>query len=55
MIHNERIPDLEITGVIIANTNNGAADKPSSHLQPNVGVTAKARPTSKQAPNAQKH
>lgn len=44
-----------VTGVMHAKMNNGAADKPSSHRQPNVGATAKARATSKQAPRAQKH
>ena len=43
------------TGVIQANTNRGAADKPKSHLHPNVGTTAIAKTTSKHAPKAQKH
>lgn len=43
------------TGVIHAKINNGAADKPNSHLQPSVGAIAKANATSKQAPRAQKH
>lgn len=38
-----------------ANMNNGADDKPKSHLHPKVGATAKARATSKHAPSAQKH
>lgn len=35
--------------------NNGAEDRPNSHLHPSVGATAKASATSKQAPSAQKH
>lgn len=31
--------------------NNGTEDRPNSHLHPSVGATAKARATSKQAPN----
>jgi len=32
----------------------GSVDKPSNHLQPRVGITVRARRTSKHAPNAQK-
>lgn len=32
----------------------GSVDKPRSHLQPRVGITVRARRTSKHAPNAQK-
>uniref|UniRef100_A0A182QL87 Uncharacterized protein n=1 Tax=Anopheles farauti TaxID=69004 RepID=A0A182QL87_9DIPT len=39
----------------MAKINNGAADNPSNHRQPSVGVTANASATSKQAPSAQKH
>lgn len=43
------------TGVTRANANNGIVDNPKSHRQPRVGITANAKTTSKQAPNAQKH
>lgn len=43
------------TGVMQAKMNNGAEDRPNSHLHPSVGATANASATSKQAPNAQKH
>lgn len=44
-----------LTGVMHAKTNRGAADSPSSHLQPRFGATARASATSKHAPSAQKH
>lgn len=43
------------TGVMMAKTKRGAAEKPSNHRQPNVGATARANTTSKHAPSAQKH
>lgn len=44
-----------ITGVMHANINNGAEERPKSHRQPKVGATANANATSKHAPSAQKH
>lgn len=46
---------LFFTGVMHANINNGAEERPSSHRQPKVGATASASATSKHAPSAQKH
>lgn len=42
-------------GVMHANMNRGADERPKSHLHPKVGATANARATSKHAPSAQKH
>jgi len=44
-----------ITGQTHAKPSNGAVDNIKSHLQPNVGITIKAKRTSKHAPSAQKH
>lgn len=45
----------ELTGQIIANNNKGAVDRAKSQCIPNVGITTKAKATSRQAPSAQKH
>lgn len=44
-----------ITGQTHAKPSNGAVDSTKSHFQPNVGITIKAKRTSKHAPRAQKH
>lgn len=44
-----------ITGQTHAKPSSGAVDNIKSHLQPNVGITIRAKRTSKHAPSAQKH
>jgi len=44
-----------ITGQTHAKPSNGAVDNTKSHFQPNVGITIRAKRTSKHAPRAQKH
>lgn len=44
-----------ITGQTHAKPSNGAVDSTKSHFQPSVGITIKAKRTSKHAPSAQKH
>lgn len=39
----------------MANNNNGAVDNAKSQCIPKVGMTTRAKATSKHAPNAQKH
>ncbi len=46
---------VTLTGHMQAKASNGAVDIANNHLQPRVGIIAKASRTSKQAPNAQKH
>lgn len=42
-------------GVMQANMNKGAAERPNNQRQPKVGATDNAKTTSKHAPRAQKH
>lgn len=44
-----------LTGQIRAKASNGPVDKANSQCHPKVGITTKARVTSKHAPRAQKH
>jgi len=44
-----------ITGQTHAKPSSGAVDSTKSHFQPNVGITIRAKRTSKHAPSAQKH
>lgn len=44
-----------ITGQTHAKPSNGAVDNTKSHFQPSVGITIRAKRTSKHAPSAQKH
>lgn len=44
-----------LTGHTMAKAKSGPVERANNHCQPKVGITTKARATSKHAPKAQKH